>query len=187
MPVHPDPDPTDPPWPQYAEAVIELVLDGLHLRLTPTGPPLAAGEGGDPTARTVRHAAVPSAITDREPPIWVLTAGDPYPVELPSEENAARNAVLRAELDRAGGRTDPALGRAPDGSTSEVSIAVRDIDRAAVLAAAARHGQLAVYEVDDLIRCIDVATGQVVTSVPYRVEDAPTGSDVLIGPTGWRG
>jgi hypothetical protein len=169
------PDPTSAPWPQYAEAVIEIVIDGEHLVLTPCadahpGPSTALGPLGP-----------------WGPPVWVLTAGDPYPVELTEAENAARNDVLRAELDELGLRHDPALGRSPDGSTSEVSVAVRGSDRRSVLAIAARHGQLAVYEVDDRISCVDVASASVVTSVAYRSERAPRGSDALVGPTGWRG
>jgi hypothetical protein len=69
----------------------------------------------------------------------------------------------------------------------EVSIAVRGAARADVLALAARHGQLAVYELDDRIRCIDVASGAVVSSLAFRLESAPEGDDTLVGPTGWRG
>ena len=167
------PDPAAAPWPQYAEAVVELVIDGEHLVLTPC-------------AETDAEAGA-DALAPWGPPLWVLTAGDPYPVELSAAENAARNDVLRAELDALGLRHDPALGRAPDGSTSEVSVAVRGSDRASVLALAARHGQLAVYELDDRIRCVDVASGSVVTTVAYRLATAPPGSDALVGPTGWRG
>jgi len=169
------PDPSSAPWPQYAAAVVELVVDGEHLVLTPCRDEERAGGVG----------ARPLAPWD--PPVWVLTAGDPYPDELSPEENAARNAALRAELDLLGLRHDPAFGRAPDGSTSEVSVAVRGSDRDAVLAVAARHGQLAVYEIDERIRCVDVASGAVVTSVAYRLRRAPAGSDELVGPTGWRG
>jgi len=173
-----DPDPSVAPWPQYAEAVVELVIDGEHLVLTPCEDP--AGDDRDTTSG-------PGPLAAWGPPVWVLTAGDPYPVELSAAENAARNDVLRTELDALGLRHDPALGRSPDGSTFEVSVAVRGTDRARVLALAARHGQLAVYELDDRIRCVDVARATVVTSVAYRLATAPSGSDALVGPTGWRG
>jgi len=173
------PDASQEPWPQYAEAVVELVIDGEHLVLTPV-----SGELGDP-------ASVPGdpdgRIAALGPPVWVLTAGDPYPAELTAAQNAARNAALRQELDALGLRHDPALGRASDGGTFEVSVAVRGTDRATVLAIAARHGQLAVYELDDHIRCVDVASATVVTAVAYRLASAPPGSDALVGPTGWRG
>jgi len=178
-PGRPAPEPRSAPWPQYAEAVIELVIDDEHLVLTPRpadGPDGGAGAEGDP-----------APLASWGPPVWVLTAGDPYPATLGAAENAARNAALRAELATLGLRHDPALGRAPDGSTFEVSVGVRGADRAEVLALAARHGQLAVYEIDDRIRCIDVATASVVTSVAYRLATAPRGSDALVGPTGWRG
>lgn len=170
-PVSP-PHPSSDPWPQYAAAVVELVLDGEHLVLTPDDTTPAAEAG---------------ALARYGVPVWVLTAGDPYPVELDAEQNAARNARLRDELDALGVHHDPALGRSSDGSVSERSIAVRDADRATVLAAAARHGQLAVYEIDDRIRCIDVATGSMVSVRPYRLASAPAGSGRLVGPTGWEG
>jgi hypothetical protein len=172
-------DATSTPWPQYAEAVVELILDGRHLVLTPTPftvPALAPARGG--SAR---------ALSRWRPPIWVLTAGDPYPLELTGAENAAREKVLIAELDAAGIEHDPALGRSPDGSTSEVSRALRGIDRARALAIAARHGQLAVYEIDEDIRCIDVASGTVVTTRAFVLREAEAGSEDLVGPTGWAG
>lgn len=167
----PVPDPTLPPWPQYAEAVVELVLGGEHLVLMPCA----------------LDVAEPDALSSRGAPLWVLTAGDPYPVELDAEENAARNAVLKGDIERLGLAHHPALGRSPDGSTSEVSVAVRGTTREVVLGLAERHGQLAVYELDDRIRCVDVASGGVVTAVPFRLAAAPAGSDTLVGPTGWRG
>jgi hypothetical protein len=176
------PDPGAEPWPQYAQAVVELVIDGEHLVLTPL-PTLMAGEVGGPvTAVDAQRRLAALGL-----PVWVLTAGDPYPVELTAQENAARNAALCAELDARGLRHDPALGRSPDGSTAEVSVAVRGTDRATVRAIAAGYGQLAVYEIDGRIRCVDVASGAVVTAVAYQLVGAPRGSDDLIGPTGWRG
>ena len=167
----PLPDPTLAPWPQYAEAVVELVVDGEHLVLTPCSP----------------DAAEPDALSTRGAPLWVLTAGDPYPLELDAEENAARNAALKGDIEQLGLATHPALGRSPDGSTFEVSLAVRGTSREVVLDLAARHGQLAVYELDDRIRCVDVASASVVTAVPFRLAAAPAGSGTLVGPTGWQG
>jgi hypothetical protein len=164
------PDPSRAPWPQYAAAVVELIIDGAHIVLTPLPTSERAGD-----------------LADWSPPIWVLTAGDPYPVELSPDENAERERLLVAELDAAGVRHDPALGRSADGATSEVSRALRGIDRAQALAIAARHGQLAVYEIEDLIRCVDVASGEVVTEHAFTIAVAAAGSDALVGPTGWRG
>ena len=168
------PDPDVAPWPLYATAVVELNVEGEHLVLTPMDT-----ADGTPSGH---HAPL-----DPAGPVWVLTAGDPYPAELDAAENAARNARLIAELDALGLRCDPALGRSPDGSTSERSVAVRGSDRATVLAAAGRHGQLAVYEIEDRILCIDVASGAVVTVRAFRLERAPAGSGRLVGPTGWEG
>jgi len=175
----PAPDPHAEPWPQYAAAVVELILDGEHLVLTPVDAP------SDATTGAVREAAV-AAVARHGVPVWVLTAGDPYPVALGAEENRRREESLRAELDALGIRHGPALGRSVDGSTSEVSRAVRGTDRMAVLAVAARHGQLAVYEIDDAINCVDVASAVVVTRRPYVARVAPADGR-LAGPTGWSG
>jgi hypothetical protein len=169
------PDPQCPPWPQYAQAIVEFVLEDTHLILTPLpDEPVPQADTGSPLAAW-------------QPPIWVLTAGDPYPEELTEAENFERLRILCAELDAAGITHDPALGSAPEGSPSEVSRALRGIDRAQACAIAARHGQLAVYEIDDHLRCVDVASGTVVTARSFRVRHAPTGDARLTGPTGWRG
>lgn len=159
----PSPDPTSPPWPQYAEAIVEISLGAMRLELTPTDDPSPA-VGQDGTAVTLPPGVLP---------LWVLTAGDPYPETLGAPNNAARNARLRSELELAGLTVHDALGRAPDGSTAEVSLAVGGTDRTSVLAHAARHGQLAVYEVDDRIRCVSVDGGHEVTARPYEVRQAP--------------
>lgn len=169
------PSATRTPWPQYARAVIELVLDGQHLVLTPidTREP---SNGSDPLGAFA-------------PPIWVLTASDPYPRVLDAAENADRLRRLCGELDELaaqGARHDPALGRSIDGSVSEVSRAVRGTDRASVLTIAARHGQLAVYEIAQRIDCIEVVSANVITSRAFRVHSAPVGDEVLLGSTGWR-
>lgn len=174
------PDASMAPWPQYARAVVELVLDGQHLVLTPGRTPndtLDPSSGPDPLRAFV-------------PPIWVLTASDPYPLELGASENAARLRRLCVELDALGARGarhDPALGRSEDGSVSELSRAVRGADRATVCTIAARHGQLAVYEIAQRIDCIAAATATVVTSRAFRVRSAPVGDEAPVGPTGWRG
>jgi len=179
------PDAGDPPWPLYAAAVVELALDGDHLVLTPVPTPEESGDPGEPVADGV-DGGVPSPLSPWGPPVWVLTAGDPYPRTLDATTNAERNTTLRGELDALGIRHDPALGRSPDGSVWELSVAVRGVDRERVRAIAARHGQLAVYEVDDRIRCVDVVTGAIVTTRPYRLERRPLGDAPLAGPPGWR-
>jgi hypothetical protein len=182
------PDPTVAPWPQYAEAIVELILDGRHLVLTPDD---GAGLGAAALGNAARDPAAQDGARDElagsATPIWVLTAGDPYPAELGPVENAARLQRLCDELDALGLQHHPALGRSRDGAASEVSRAVRGAERANVLAIAARHEQLAVYEIAARIDCVDVASSSVVTSRAYVVSSAPAGSDELIGPTGWRG
>jgi hypothetical protein len=185
------PDASCSPWPEYASAVVEIVMDGRHFVLTPLAretpePRTRAGDG--PVVSDARGAPIePPPSTLRRPPVMVLTAGDPYPAELSQAENAARMELLCAALDATGIEHDPALGRSKDGSTSEISRALRGVDRAEALDIAGRFGQLAVYEIDDRIRCVDVATGKVVTVRDYDLRDEPAGSDELLGPTGWRG
>lgn len=174
----PAPDPDATPWPLYASAVIELAVGDEHLVLTPLPDP-AADDGGElgPVLGPVLGSV----------PVWVLTAGDPYPVTLPSEENAARNAVLRQRLDALELTHAPALGRSPDGATSEASVAVAGAEQQVVLDLAAEFGQLAVYAIDHHIACIDVASARTVTVRPYRLARAPRASGSLVGPTGWTG
>lgn len=78
--------------------------------------------------------------------IHVVTAHNPAGRVLDEHANAERNAQLRAELDELGWCHHDAVGRSPDGSWSEASFAVVDVDRGAVVDLAARHEQLAVFE-----------------------------------------
>lgn len=164
------PDPTLPPWPQYAASAVEITAGDAVLVITPVGPDDASPEPDDADRLP---GALPGGGT-----IWVLTAGDPYPETLGAAENAERNARLRAALVAEGLEVMPALGRALDGPTSEVSLAVHGtdrarVDRARVLAHAAAFDQLAVYELDRRLRCIDVASGHVVTDLACRLTRRP--------------
>jgi len=167
------PDARAEPWPHYASAVIELIVDGRHLVLTPS-------EDAD-------GATDMSPLAPWGGRIIVLAAGDPYPAQFSPAENEARLRSLCAELDAAGVEHRPALGRSTDGSTCEVSRALRGIGRARALAFAARFDQLAVYDIDDRIRCVAVESGDDMTVRRYSLEHARAGSDAAIGPTGWRG
>jgi len=178
VPRAPRPDPRTMPWPLYASAVIELILAEDHLVLTPVPSP-ADAHGGEAFAEL---AAVLG-----EGPVWVLTAGDPYPVELSDEENQARGTALRERLDALGLVHAPALGRSVDGSTAEESVAVGGVGRATILRVAAAFDQLAVYAIDRSITCIDVASASDVTVRAYRLERATRASGALVGPTGWTG
>lgn len=177
----PGTDPATMPWPLYASAVIELLVADEQLILTPAPAADATGDVGDPTRLTDHVPGLGSG------PVWVLTAGDPYPVTLPTQENVARNVALRRRLDERGLAHLPALGRSADGATSEVSVAVAGAEEQVVLDLAAEFGQLAVYAIDRHIACIDVASGHTVTVRPYRLERAPRASGTLVGPSGWTG
>lgn len=172
------PDPSDPrgdgrghasgePWDRYARAVVEVVLPAGVLELTPR-PDDVPADGVDIGAGRAPVAGLLDA------PVTILTAGDPYPRTLRAEENAARGAALTAQLDAAGIRHLPALGRSPDGRESEVSRALLGVDRATALRLAAAHGQLAVFEIDDtVIACVAVADGAVMTRRAYDVTRRP--------------
>ena len=190
------PDARHAPWPQYASAVVELVMDGRHIVLTPKPHPrdvldvLDVRDVRDATGApetSARHARSPlarSPLARLRPPVMVLTAGDPYPEELEEVENEARMRRLCAELDAAGIEHDPALGRSPDGSTSEMSRALRGVERTHALEIAARFDQLAIYDIDEHIRCVHVATGDVVTVRAYDVQDVAAGPHEPFGAFG---
>lgn len=79
--------------------------------------------------------------------IHVVTAWNPRSELLPRPENQQRNRSLEADLAAAGTRYVPAVGRAPDGSWSEDSLATLDADDVEVVVALARsYAQNAIFE-----------------------------------------
>lgn len=147
------------PWDRYARAIVEIVVDGGVLELTP--------RDGVAPAPTPDRASVP--VGGLLPgPVTFVTACDPHPRLLTPAENRARTEALIAQLDAAGVVHLPALGRSPDHRESEVSRALLGIDRATGLAIAAAHDQLAVFEIDGAtIACVTVADGAVMTRRAY--------------------
>lgn len=143
------------PWDRYARAVVEIAVDGGVLQLTPR--PLGVPADGPSAAADPVGGLLPA-------PVMILTACDPYPHVLAEDENLARTATLVAELDAAGITHLPALGRSADHRESEVSRALVGVERAAALRIAARHDQLAVFEIDaTTIACVAVADATVRT------------------------
>lgn len=167
----------DEPWDRYARAVVEIRLPEELLILTPRPHSAVAGptEVAVADAASHRPTGAPALVAGRlDAPVTILTAGDPYPVQLEAEENRARMDALIAALDRAGLAHLPALGRSPDHRESEPSRALLGVDRATGLRIAATYGQLAVFEIDaDSIACVAVADGTVRTRRAYDVRTSP--------------
>jgi hypothetical protein len=114
----------------YADTVIEIRWpDRPHQIVEPR--PEGVTEGGFPEG--VDH-------------IHVITAFNPRSRLLRRGENEERNRLLAADLDRAGLRSVPAVGRSPDDSWSEDSFAVIDADADQILDLASRYQQNAVFE-----------------------------------------
>jgi transcriptional regulator with XRE-family HTH domain len=93
----------------------------------------------------------PEGVTEGEFPegvdqVHVITAFNPRSRLLRRGENEERNRLLAADLERAGLRYVPAVGRSPDDSWSEDSFAVIDADADHILDLARRYDQNAIFE-----------------------------------------
>jgi hypothetical protein len=93
----------------------------------------------------------PEGVTEGEFPegvdrVHVITAFNPRSRLLRRGENEERNRLLAADLERAGLRYVPVVGRSPDDSWSEDSFAVIDADVDEVLDLARRYQQNAIFE-----------------------------------------
>jgi hypothetical protein len=169
------------PWPQYAAAHVELDAPAGRLLLRPLpevvrdGPPAPRSAGDEVEAAVEAQVegswralttllAVPEGTI-----VWIVTACDPYPMELDARTNEARTHALIGALDEGGFVHLGALARSPDHQAKEVSRAVIGATRSAVLDIAARFEQLAVFEIAQQIDCIATATAMVMTSRPYDV------------------
>jgi transcriptional regulator with XRE-family HTH domain len=114
----------------YADTVIEIHWpDRPHLLVEPR--PQGVTEGEFPEGIDHLH---------------VITAFNPRSRLLRRGENEERNRLLAADLERAGLRYEPAVGRSPDDSWSENSFAVIDGDREQLLDLARRYDQNAIFE-----------------------------------------
>jgi hypothetical protein len=93
----------------------------------------------------------PEGVTEGEFPegvdhVHVITAFNPRSRLLRRGENEERNRLLAADLERAGLRYVPAVGRSPDDSWSEDSFAVVDAEPEQILDLARRYDQNAVFQ-----------------------------------------
>jgi hypothetical protein len=101
----------------------------------------------------------PEGVTEGEFPkgvdhVHVITAFNPRSRLLRRGENDERNRLLAADLERAGLRHVPAVGRSPDDSWSEDSFAVIDADADHILDLARRYDQNAIFEWTSVWRAI---------------------------------
>jgi transcriptional regulator with XRE-family HTH domain len=93
----------------------------------------------------------PEGVTEGEFPedvdhIHIITAFNPRSRLLRRGENEERNRLLRTDLDRSGLTYVEAVGRSPDSSWSEDSVAVIDADPKQILDLARRYDQNAIFE-----------------------------------------
>jgi len=82
---------------------------------------------------------------DRLDTCWVITAENPFSVARDAAENVAANERLVASIRAAGFRTTPLVGRATDGTWSELCVAVRGPSYEQICAWGREHGQHAVF------------------------------------------
>jgi transcriptional regulator with XRE-family HTH domain len=114
----------------YADTVIEIRWpDRPHQLVEPRSEGVTEGEFPDGVDR-----------------VHVITAFNPRSRLLRRGENEERNRLLASDLERAGLRYVPAVGRSPDDSWSEDSFAVIDGDREQLLDLARRYDQNAIFE-----------------------------------------
>lgn len=159
------------PWPQYASAHVELDSPSGRLLLRPL-----PGEQVRPSRTTPQTSwRTLTSLLDvpQDTVLWIVTASDPYPVQLDEVANVARAHELSAALDGGGFVHRSALARSPDHRVSEISRAVIGATRGEVLTIAARFGQLAVFEIADELACVATASTEVMTTRPYVVEPLP--------------
>jgi hypothetical protein len=152
------------PWPEYAAAFVEIAAPGGRLLLRPR-PSVRPDADLSSSWRDLTGAlGVPEGTV-----VWIVTASNPYPVDLDEATNAVRARQLEQELDGRGLHHLEALARSPDGTSQEVSRAVHSTTRAALRDTARHFEQLAVFEIAAEIACVETSTGRIVTSRPYSV------------------
>jgi hypothetical protein len=145
-------------WAAYARAEIDLVLpDGPRLTFVPAPPGTVEGawpfDGGET--------------------LHVITAWNPGSRQATAAQNARQQGALEAAVAAQGLRWLPAVGRSPDGTWQEESMAIRDLPRADAVALGRRFGQRALYELSatglTIVGCMDDAR----QSLGWRSVSAP--------------
>lgn len=152
----PRPDPTTdpPPVAAYLATVVELHLpDGLLLVVP------------DPGAATPRPGPLVGAA-----PVHLVTAANPWSIDLGDAENEVRNAEARATLAARGLVHVPAVGRDAQGTWREPGFGVLGADEPTVLALADDWCQHGIYRWDDDGWWLVLTDGSAPTRQPVRVE-----------------
>jgi hypothetical protein len=132
-------------WQAYAAAQVDIELERGAFTCVP-GPP----------------APLPPEL---DVPLWIITAHNPGPSKLSDEENASRHAALFAMVVEMKLRHWPAVGRNPEGTWREASLAIAGIPFETAREIARAFDQDAVFRLD--------AHGLVVVPVaPQAVPDS---------------
>jgi hypothetical protein len=145
-------------WAAYVRAEIDLALpDGLRLTFMPAPPGTVEGTWPFESRETLH----------------IITAWNPGSRPVTATENAQRQGALEAALAAEGLRWLPAVGRSPDGTWQEESMAIRDLPRADAVALGRRFGQRAIYELSatglTIVGCLD----DVVRTLGWRLVATP--------------
>jgi hypothetical protein len=164
--------PLGEPWDGYAAALVETTIAGRRWLFAPRDPDTAspstdargAGTGSGLPAEPSAELQLPVTTA-----LWIVTAWNPHPRFLSREENERRGRALEARLDALGFAHHPAVGRSDDWSAYEHSRAVIGPGRDQVLGVAEEFEQLAVFEITDVIACVDMA-GEVRSSRRYDLQ-----------------
>lgn len=119
-------------WDEYASTVVTIALADAVVTVTPTD--------GRPAGR------LPA---DLPGPVHVVTAWNPGSRRLSRAANDARHDRLVAELSTDEVAWVHARGCSPDGTWCEDGVALTGWTRQAACALARRHGQAAIFEVQD--------------------------------------
>lgn len=111
-------------------------------------------------------------------PIYVITASDPGGQHAGREANDDANADLAGELWATGATLARAVGRSPDGSHSEDSVAASPLSRQEAKELGRRYGQDAIYEVTAeavlLLSCDTDRVGTIARRPEATAGDEPT-------------
>jgi hypothetical protein len=116
-------------WDLYLRTVVDLEIShDNRLRISPA-PSGVCGKWPDPFS----------------PPVFILTAWNPGADPLPIELNRTRQLSLESELVAENVTMWRAVGRDPDSEYFEEAIAIDGLDEEAVISAARRYDQDAVF------------------------------------------
>lgn len=153
----PDPSSAPPPVEHYLTTVVTIDVGPRRIVVRP-----------DPTG----GAAMPRTHLAADA-VHVVTAANPWSVELEAWENEERNAEAAAVLDALGLRHVPAEGTDPAGTWAEPGFALLDAPDERVLGLAAAWCQHGIYRWDARGWWLVLSDGSPPQGIPVRVEQVP--------------